>query len=158
LKAISNKLSNWVGGGWIAAMGVGSVAAMVHLSGHAPLGLVSLGVGVGLGLILGILAARLQITARKHTILLTVLLACVAVISQHAFIYGDFRRQWRESLRSPQVAMFRSEKPLSPIQYFSHEVTPERIALWCLDAGIIITCSVFVVWRMQRRNSPSLSP
>src|SRR5262245_875592 len=105
------------------------MAGMIYLSGYSPLGIVPLAAGVGLGLILAGLAGRFQVALSKQLILLTLLLACIAVLSEHAFIYGDFRQQWRESRQSPQVAMFRSETPPSLVEFFSSEATPERIGL-----------------------------
>jgi hypothetical protein len=144
------ELSNWVGGGVIAAMGVSVVATIVHVSGHAPLGLVSLVVGVGLGSILVALAKRLHVTANKFEIWLAIAVACLAVVLQHGGIYSDFRRQWRDSLQRPQVAIFRSQTPPSPIEYFSREATPGHIALWIFDAAIIIVSAATIFWRFCR--------
>ena len=97
------------------------LAALVHASGHAPIGLVSLAVGIGLGAILDRIAAAQRVAGRRRLIIGTILLAIVTVLAEHTWLYLDFRRQWHESReKSPQVAMFRPESPWSPREYFAH--------------------------------------
>ena len=43
----------WYAAGLVAAIAVAWLAAMLHASGHAPVGLVSIGVGTALGVALG---------------------------------------------------------------------------------------------------------
>jgi ABC-type uncharacterized transport system permease subunit len=138
--------------GAIVAIAIAWFAALVHRSGHAPIGLVSIGVGVTLGLALGSIAATLRVAGRRRLLITTILFVLVAVIAQHAWLYADFRREWREGRRnSPQVAMFRDESPWTLWEYLKHEATPQRVALWCMDAALIMTSALGSVWMLGRR-------
>ncbi len=144
----------WYGGGLIAAIFIAWIAAIIHASGNAPLGLVSLGIGVGLGAAIAGLGAILRIAGGRRLIIGTILLAIVTVLAEHAWLYVDFRRQWHEArLKSPVVAMFRPESPWSPAEYFTHEWTPRQAALWCLDAGFIVAGAVGTVFALRRLPS-----
>jgi hypothetical protein len=137
--------------GLIAAIAVAWVGAMIHRSGHSPIGLISIVVGLGLGAALAAIAAKLR-SPRRPLLAGAIILALVTVIAQHIWLYLDFRRQWHEArISSPQVAMFRSDSPWSPSEYFAREATPKRVALWCADAALITTSAVATVWVMQRR-------
>src|SRR3954451_23421233 len=117
----------WFGASAVAAVAIAWLAAMIHASGHAPIGLVSVGVGLALGATLSGLAARQQIACTRRVVIGTVLIAVLTVFAEHAWLYLDFRRQWSESReKSPQVAMFRSESPLSLQEYFRTQLTPQR--------------------------------
>lgn len=141
----------WLATGAIAAGIVGWIAAQVHLSGHAPVGLVSAGVGVMLGLALVWLAGVAGIHCNKRLIVGTLLLATVAVIAEHAWLYRDFRRQWQEAReKSTTVAMLRSETPPGPEVYFEHEWNP---GLWIADAAIIIVSAAGTVVVARRSGS-----
>jgi hypothetical protein len=150
----------WYAAGAVAAIVVAWVAAIVHASGHAPLGLVSLVVGIALGGVLFALAATQRIASRRRLIVGTFLLAIVAVLGEHTWLYLDFRRQWQEArANSPQVAIFRSESPWSPREYFKNEATPGRTLLWCADALTLIasataTLSVLRHNRLGRHLTP----
>jgi hypothetical protein len=145
----------WYGAGAIAAIVIAWLAALVHASGHAPIGLISLAVGIGLGAILSKIAASMRIAGRKRLIIGTILLATVAVIAEHTWLYLDFRRQWHEARsKSPQVAMFRPESPWSPREYFKIEATPTHAALWCVDATIIVTSAVGIIIVFSKNPSP----
>src|SRR5437762_7591043 len=136
----------WYGVGAVAAMVIAWLAALVHASGHAPLGLVSLAVGIALGSILSAIAASQRLAGIRRLIIGTVILAIVTVLAEHTWLYLDFRRQWREAReKSPQVAMFRPAMPLSPIEYFTHEWSPQRATFWCFDAAIITASAVGTV-------------
>lgn len=142
----------WYAAGAVAAIFVAWLAALIHASGHAPIGLVSLGVGVALGSILAAIAATQRVAGVRRLILGTLLLAILTVLSEHAWLYLDFRRQWQEArIKSPQVALFRSEPPLSPAEYFAHESTPQQAVLWGFDATII-TSSAVAAMLVLRRN------
>src|SRR5688572_11783175 len=80
--------------GLIAAVVIAWLAALAHRSGHAPIGLVSVGVGIALGAILAILAATQRVAGKRWPIVGALVLAFVAVIAQHAWLYIDFRREW----------------------------------------------------------------
>jgi hypothetical protein len=111
---------------------------MCHRSGWAPLGLLSLAVGVGLGFSILKLATAVGVCCRKRLIVGSLLFASIAVFAEHAWLYRDFRRQWVEARTSePQVAMFRREEPWSPAEYLQHEIAAGRVTLWCLDAALI---------------------
>jgi hypothetical protein len=143
----------WYGAGAVAAIVLAWLVALVHASGHAPVGLVSLVVGLALGAILAKIAANQQIVCRTRLIIGTILLAIVAVLSEHTWLYLDFRRQWQESrATSAQVAMFRPEQPWSPSEYFAHELTPQSAALWCVDAVLIVTSATGVAFASTRRK------
>jgi ABC-type uncharacterized transport system permease subunit len=136
-----------------AALAIAWLAAMLHLSGHAPLGFISLGVGAALGVALSAIAATLRVAGQRQLILSTVLFAIIAVLAQHAWLYLDFRRQWHEArAASPEVAMFRPESPWSPAEYLARELTPGRAGLWALDAAFIVAAAVAVVIMWQRRS------
>ncbi len=141
----------WLLFGTIAAIGVGWVAALVHASGHAPIGLTSLGVGALLGVLLGRLAAMLRIAGPAPLVVGTLLLAIFTILAEHAWLYRDFRGQWREArTKSAAVAMFRSDTPPGPRDYFAREF---NAPLWCLDATIIASAAVgiAIVLRRDRR-------
>ncbi|MCI0334973.1 MAG: hypothetical protein L0228_17335 [Planctomycetes bacterium] len=143
----------WCNFGLFAAIAIGWVGAIIHLSGHAPLGLVSLGIGIALGAALSALAATLRVAGKKQLIIGTIALALVAVVAQHAWLYRDFRRQWHEArAQSPHVAMFRPETPWTPGEYFHRELSPQRVALWCVDAAFITAAATGVVVVRQRKR------
>jgi hypothetical protein len=142
-----------------AALAIAWLAAMLHLSGHAPLGLISLGVGAALGASLTATAATVpprpnggRVVGRTPSVLTTIVFAIVAILAQHAWLYMDFRRQWHEArANSAQIAMFRPESPWSPAEYLANELTPGRAALWALDATLIVAAALGVVFWLQRR-------
>jgi hypothetical protein len=149
----------WYGAGAIAAILVAWLAAIVHASGHAPIGLVSLGVGIALGATLSGLAAMQRIAGSRRLLLGTIVLSILTVLAQHAWLYVDFRRQWRESrAQSAAVTMFRPESPLSPAEYFAHEWTLQRGMFWCFDAVIIVSSAVGTVYVLRREKPPAPSP
>lgn len=137
------KLLRWFACGTVAAVAVAWLAMLVHRSGKAPLGLVSMGVGVALGVALGWIATKLRVRRSRGVVAGAVVLAMVAVAAQHAWLYREFRQQWHDSRQnSPQVAMFRAEEPWSPVDYLRHEMTSRQVALWCVDAALIVAAAV----------------
>jgi hypothetical protein len=141
-----------------AALAIAWLAAMLHLSGYAPVGLISLGVGAALGAALSAIAAMLRIAGRAPGILTTILYALVTVLAQHAWLYIDFRRQWHEArANSAQLAMFRPESPWSPTEYLTRELTMQQaspgyiIALWAIDAALIVAAAVAIVAWLHHR-------
>lgn len=135
--------SLWCVGGVGSAIAVGWIAAKIHASGHAPIGLVSLGVGALLGVALSRLAAMLRIAGIARLVVSATIFAVVTIIAEHAWLYVDFRGQWREAReKSATVAMFRPETPMGPREYFSHEW---NAALWLCDAAMIVGSAVVVV-------------
>jgi hypothetical protein len=136
-----------------AALAIAWLGAMLHVSEHAPLGLVSLGVGAALGAALNALAATLRVAGRRPSLLGTISHAILTVLAQHAWLYLDFRRQWHEArAASPEVALFRPESPWSPAEYLARELTPVRAALWGLDAALVVAAAIAVVIWWQRRS------
>jgi hypothetical protein len=80
------------------------------------------------------------------------LFALLAVFAEHTWLYRDFRRQWQaERAANAQVAMFRPAEPWSSAEYFQHEASPTRTALWCLDAALLTAGTAFVV-AMNRKK------
>jgi hypothetical protein len=152
----------WYGAGAVAAIVIAWLAALVHASGHAPLGLVPLAVGISLGAILKKIAGTQRLPGRRSLISGTLLLAMLTVFAEHAWLYRDFRRQWQESReKSPQVAMFRPAEPPSPAEYFQDEATTARATLWTIDALLIVASAVGTCTALTRTlsaQSPSPSP
>jgi hypothetical protein len=133
--------------GVAAAVALGWLAAKLNVAGFAPVGLLPLAIGIALGGMVGRFATAAGIVSTKRLILTAVLLAIVVVLTEHAWLYRDFCRQWREArTNQAQVAMFRAETPWSPSEYFANEATPGRVALWCIDAALIVVAAVATVW------------
>ena len=143
----------WYAAGLIAAIAVGWLAAAIHLTGRAPIGLLAIGVGAALGTILHTIATTQRVAGRTRLFVATILLALTTVLAQHAWLYHDFRQQWHQArIESADVAMFRPEDPWSPREYFARELTPQRAALWCLDAAIITSATVVTVALLDRKR------
>jgi len=148
----------WYLGGTAAGAAIGWLAAKCHVSGWAPVGLISLGVGVALGFVLSKLSAAVAVGGPRRLVVGTVIFALVAVFAEHTWLYHDFRRQWEEArTTNPQVALFRPAEPWSPAEYFRHEVSSGRMTLWCLDAALIVAGAVGVVIVRQRQAANSAS-
>lgn len=146
----------WLMAGAVAAVAVGWVAAQIYASGHAPIGIVSLGVGGSLGVALGWLAAAAGVRCRRRLVVGTLLLGTVTVLAEHAWLYRDFCKQWQESReQSATVAMFRSETPPSPVEYITQNWNP---ALWISDAAIIVVAAVGVVLVGRHSGSRNSNP
>jgi hypothetical protein len=143
--AVSQSPGLFYFGGLVAGVAVGWAAAEFNLSGWAPVGLLSLGVGGMLGLVVAKLADLAGVRCPKRLVVGTVLFALVTVFAEHTWLYRDFRRQWTDArAREPQVALFRPETPWSPAEYVRHEWSPGRLALWCVDATLIVASAVGV--------------
>ncbi|HVT26927.1 MAG TPA: hypothetical protein VHE81_02805 [Lacipirellulaceae bacterium] len=148
----------WYGAGVVAAIAVAWFASLVHASGHAPLGLVSLGVGAVLGAAVSVIARKQQVAGGRQLVGSVIVFAIVAIVAEHAWLYLDYRHEWlAQTAKSPQVAIFRTE-PLPPTKYFAHEWSPQNAALWCLDAVLIVAGAVgtVFVWRGQRAPEPDI--
>jgi hypothetical protein len=132
-------------GGIVAAAVIGWLAAQLQSRGFAPLVLMPLATGLVLGLTLRKLAGALAI-GRRQALWGALLFAIVSVLTEHTWLYQDFRRQWQaEREANPQVAMFRPAEPLSMAEYFRREASSMRVALWCLDAALVVASTVMVV-------------
>jgi hypothetical protein len=147
--------------GMIAAVAIAWIGAMVHRSGHAPIGLVSIGIGAALGATLVTIAAKLRVDGRRKVLAATLVLTLFVILAQHAWLYASFRREWRKVREdSPHVAMFRDEAPWSPREYIVREATPKRVVLWCIDAAMITMAAVgtvLVIGRYAGLDSASQS-
>ena len=142
----------WYLGGIVAGAAIGWIAAKCHQSGMAPVGLVSLGVGLALGFVLAKLAASTGITCPKRLAVGAVVFALVAVFVEHTWLYHDFRRQWQDARdNNAQVALFRPAEPWSPAEYFRHEIASGRSTLWWVDAALVVAGAVSVVLLQNRR-------
>jgi hypothetical protein len=152
----------WYAAGAVAAIVIALLAALVHASGYAPIGVISLAVGIALGVVLRKIAVTQRVAGRRQLIIGTLVLAIVAVLAEHTWLYFDFRRQWQaDREKSPQLAIFRPEAPWSPREFFLNEATPQRTAVWCIDALVIIASAVGSIIAFSRNlslQSPAPSP
>jgi len=147
----------WYALGACTSVLIAWIAALVHASGHAPLGLTSLAVGIALGAALIRIAATLRLAGRNRLIFGAVLLALLTIVAEHAWLYLDFRRQWQEAMIArPQAALFRTTPP-SPIQYFSHELTLNTAFLWTIDAVLIVVSATLTVYFLLSTHPNSQS-
>ena len=148
----------WYVAGTVAAIVIAWLAALVHASGHAPIVLVPLVFGIALGATLTKLAAARRVTGRARLVIGAILLAHIAILAEHAWLYLDFRQQWHEAReKSPQVAIFRPEQAWSPRDFFINEATPERVVVWCVD-GMFIIFSTTATVAILSKNATPLSP
>ena len=75
----------WYGAGALAAIAIAWLAALVHASGHAPIGLVSLAVGIAIGFAIVKITTALQVAKhRRNLIIGAILFAIVAILSYAA--------------------------------------------------------------------------
>jgi hypothetical protein len=82
----------------------------------------------------------LRIAGVRLLLATTVFFAVLTIVAEHAWLYLDFRGQWKQSrTTSPAVAMFRPEEPLTPREYFARDWNPR---LWISDAVIITATTV----------------
>jgi hypothetical protein len=143
----------WYTGGLIAAIVIGWLAALLHAAGVAPIGFVSFGIGAALGTALCVLAAsrapRLAVVVlvgHAPLVIGSIVLALLTILAEHAWLYLEFRQQWHAARgRSAEAAIFRSEAPWSPGEYFAREIASGRAPLWALDATLIIVAAVTTV-------------
>jgi hypothetical protein len=133
----------WYVAGVSVAIAVSWLAALLHVSGYAPLGIVSLGVGCVLGAAFGGTSTTLRVAGRRELVIGTILLSILTVLAEHAWLYRDFRRQWHAArANSAEVALFRPESPWSPAEYLAREASAERVALWVVDAALIAAAAM----------------
>jgi hypothetical protein len=141
----------------LAAVAIGFVAARLNLWGIAPIGLLSIGVGILLGITLGGLAALRDDTGRRRLVLGTVAWAIFTVLAEHGWLYHDFRRQWHEArVKSVEVALFRPAMPWSPTEYFGREASAGRLVLWACEAALLAAAAAVTVVLMNRQCRNSL--
>ena len=130
-----------------AAFGIGALAATVSLAGWSPVGIFSLGVGVVVGTVVWALATMFRVACPLRLTVATIVMALVAVLAQHAWLYRDYRKQWQSVReREPALALFRSEtQPMSPGEYFATEYSPARLAFWAVDTVLAVTGATAVL-------------
>jgi hypothetical protein len=146
----------WYAAGIVIAVVVAWLASLVHLTGYAPVGIISIVVGLALGGALGFIARYFAVRCRNQLIVGAIVLALATVAAEHSWLYASFRRQWHEArFKSPHVAMFRAETPWSPREYFAHEMTSQAAALWTLDALLIAATAGASTLVVSSRSSPS---
>jgi hypothetical protein len=142
----------WYGAGAVAAIVIAWVAAVLQASVRAPVGSISIGVGLMLAIMLSTLAMLAKLRPSRSLIVGTFVLAAVAVLAQHAWLYIDYRRQWQEALaKAPKFSEFPAKVP-SPTEYFSQELTLARGALWCVDAVLIIGAAFGAMQILERKR------
>jgi hypothetical protein len=145
--------------GIVAAVALGWFAARLNVAGFSPVGLLPLAIGVVLGVIEFRLGTASGVSWDKQLIRATIGLAILAVLAEHAWLYHDFCRQWREArAREPQIALHRPDAPWSPAEYVTREATPGHIAFWCADAALVVAGAVGTVVLLQRKTERSASP
>jgi hypothetical protein len=140
-----------------AAIAIGWLAARIHASGYAPLGLTSFGVGAFLGIVVGMMASSRKVSNARTIVSGTVLAAVITVVAEHAWLYRDYCRQWQEErTRSVAAATFPDAKPLTISEWFKHEWSP---LLWLTDAALItITAAATAVSASKYRIVKPTSP
>ena len=125
----------WIALSAFAAIIVGWLSALIHASGHAPIGLTSFFVGAVLGIVIGVIAASQGIRAAKVLIFGAVALALITIVAEHAWLYRDYCRQWDQArTRSVAAATFPDATPPTMTEWFKHEWSP---LLWLTDAALI---------------------
>jgi hypothetical protein len=147
-------------GGVLAAVAAGWIAARLNVAGFAPVGLLPLVIGMAVGSAVFWLSRQCGMPGGTRLLVAAGLVAILTVLAEHAWLYRDFCRQWREARASqPQVAMFRAEQPWSPAAYFKDEATPWRMVLWSVDAVVLVlsTVATILIWR-RRRDSHLVGP
>jgi hypothetical protein len=143
----------WFAAGLAVALALAWVVAMLHGAFTAPLGLVSIGFGLVLGIALAAIAMLLNLRSQRTLMVGTCILTAIAILAQHAWLYVEFRREWhRARAITPEIAMFRPEAPWSPAEYFGNELKSGRALIWCLDALCIAVPAIAVFWMMERKR------
>jgi hypothetical protein len=142
----------WYAAGLFVSIAVAWVSAVLHASVRLPVGVISIGVGLELAVALSTLSMLMKACLDRRLIIGTLALAAITALAQHAWLYIDFQTQWLTALAdSPKFSTFEDEIP-TPYEYFAHELTPARAALWCLDAVLIISSAVGGVLFLERRR------
>src|SRR5262249_11472180 len=109
----------------VAAIAIAWLAAQIHASGRAPVGLTSFGIGALLGIASGAIAAGQRLRNAKTIAVGTVVLALITIVAQHAWLYRDYCRQWQEErTRSVAAATFPNASPPTITEWFKHEWSP----------------------------------
>ena len=154
-------IATWTFLGLVTAVLSGAAAASVQLAGFAPLGLTSIATGSALGAALTGLARLCNTWPNRTTLLLTLLFATAAVVTQHVWMYRGYCDQWhRVHDENPAITLFRNESgPKSIGVYMRAEATPVRTLMWGVDAVLIAatTAGCFVIFRSRLVQPPPLA-
>jgi len=142
-------------GGVLAAIGIGVLAATINRTGWAPVGIFSLGVGIVVGVAATALARWLGVACPTRLTVATLVMALVAVVAQHAWLYRDYCQQWRAVRdREPALALFRPETtPMSPGEYFAAEFSPARLAFWAADLALVAAAAIGTVLTLRNTRT-----
>jgi hypothetical protein len=153
-------IATWAFLGLVAAILSGALSASIQLAGFAPIGLTSVATGSALGTVLAGLAHLCHTWPNRTTLLLTLLFAAAAVVTQHVWMYRGYCDQWHRVYdEKPAVALFRDESgPKSIGVYLLEEATPVRTLMWGVDAVLIAatTAGFFAICRSRSGQSPPL--
>jgi hypothetical protein len=129
------------------------LSAALNSHGISPVGLMSIGLGVVLGVALFQLAQWQGLIKWKMLLWAAVLLTAVNIVAQHAWLYQNFRSGWRSArAANAQVAMFRPEEPWSPREYLQHELQAGSLPYWCLDAIVILISTLLTLRLLNNHN------
>ena len=150
--------ATWTFLGLVTAVLSGGASATIQLAGFAPIGLTSVATGSALGAALAGLARPCNTWPNRTTLLLTLLFASTAVVTQHVWMYRGYCDQWhRVHDENPVVSLFRNESgPKLVDVYLLEEATPVRTLMWGLDAVLIAatTAGIFAAFRARPAQSP----
>jgi hypothetical protein len=138
--------------GVAAAVVIGIVAAVVSRAGWAPVGIFSLAVGFALGGAAAFLAKQCGVDCRTRLVAGTLVMALVATVAQHAWLYREYRRQWQAARdREPALALFNTEAaPMPPADYIAAELAAGRPLWWLIDMALVAASAVGVVLWSRR--------
>jgi len=138
---------SFLASGSAAAASIGLLAATISLTGWAPVGIFSIGVGIAVGVAAMVLAHWFQVACPQRLAAATLGMALVAVGAQHAWLYRDYCQQWhavRE--REPMLALFRTESAPMPFgEYLAVEASPGRVAFWFVDLVLVASAATGTV-------------
>ena len=144
------RLSAWLacGAGW--GVFLAWLSVRLQKSGFAPVGVLSLLIGLALGAGLWGLLRWLQFGHRRGALAGTLLLAAGVVGGEHTFAYCDYRVSFERAMQSdPKLAFARASNPaMQPrtfAEYMHWEDNRGRLWLWGIDAVLIALASTFVV-------------
>jgi hypothetical protein len=141
----------------VAAIVVGWLSAVIHASGHAPVGLTSFFVGALLGVVVGAIAGSFKLRRARTLAVGAIAFALITIIAEHAWLYRDYCRQWEEArTRSVAAATFPNATPPTITEWFKHEWSP---LLWLTDAALItITAAATTLSASRYRIIAAPSP
>jgi hypothetical protein len=146
----------WIVLGAVAAIVVGWLSAVIHASGHAPVGLTSFFVGALLGVVVGAIAGSFKLRRARTLAVGTIAFALITIIAEHAWLYRDYCRQWEEArTRSVAAATFPNATPPTITDWFKHEWSP---LLWLTDAALIAVTAAATALSASRYRIVSSSP